>query len=115
MLPMLFGFVLSRFRLRRRGRPRHHRAGLRRASAALAASSLCRWRQIWCAPTQQIGLRRRESVAPGTAAAPGAAGQEDASSSFVRRARPIRPETTWGRLLPAQAQVAYVDPKLVLY
>ncbi len=63
------------------------------------------------APTQQIG-QPAETVAPGAPAA--APGQEDSNKRFVRQVLRST-EDTWGRLLPAQAHVAYVDPKLVLY
>ena len=109
MLPMLFGFVLSRFGCGGvvvLGIIVLAFGGLGSLGGLVGGGS-------GGAPTQQIG-QPAESVAPGTAAAPGAAGQEDASKAFVRRVLHST-ETTWGRLLPAQAHVAYVDPKLVLY
>jgi predicted metalloprotease len=110
LLPMLFGFVLSRF-----GCGGVVVLGI----IVLAFGGLGSLGGLvgggagggGSAPTQQIG-QPAESVAPGTPAA--APGQEDASKAFVRRVLHST-ETTWGRLLPAQAHVAYVDPKLVLY
>ena len=110
LLPMLFGFVLSRFGC----------GGVVVLGIIVLAfgglgslGSLLGGGNSGGAPTQQIG-QPAESVAPDTSAAPGSAGQEDASKAFVRRVLHST-ETTWGRLLPAQAHVAYVDPKLVLY
>ena len=50
--------------------------------------------------------------APGEPAA--APGQEDASKRFVRKVL-ASTEDTWTKLLPQQANVRYVDPRLVLY
>ena len=73
------------------------------------------------APTQQIG-QPADAVAQGDApdgtrdpaAGPAAAGQEDASKRFVRQVL-ASTEDTWTKVLPEQANVRYVDPKLVLY
>ncbi|QYE34397.1 zinc metallopeptidase [Polymorphobacter sp. PAMC 29334] len=63
------------------------------------------------APTQQIGQPQDDVAAPGPTAA---TGQEDSSKRFVRKVL-ASTEDTWAKLLPAQANVRYVDPKLVLY
>ena len=108
LVPMLLGFVLSRFGCGGvvvLGIIVLAFGGLGSLGSLVGGSG--------GAPTQQIG-QPAESVAPGTAIAPGTPGQEDASKAFVRRVLHST-ETTWGRLLPAQAHVAYVDPKLVLY
>lgn len=64
------------------------------------------------APTAQIG-QPADTVAS-TPAVPAAPGQEDASKRFVRKVLHST-EVTWAKLLPEQANVRYVDPKLVLY
>ncbi len=105
MLGMLFGFVFSRF-----GCGGVVVLGL----IVLAFGGLGSLGSLvggGSAPTQQIGQPAETASAAGPAAAPG---QEDASKRFVRQVLHST-ETTWGRLLPAQAHVAYVEPKLVLY
>ena len=104
MVPMLFGFVFSRFGC----------GGVVVLGIALALfgglGSLGGLLGGGSAPTQQIG--QPAAVAPaGPAAAPG---QEDASRRFVRKVL-ASTEDTWATLLPAQANVAYVNPKLRLY
>nr|WP_295661834.1 neutral zinc metallopeptidase [Polymorphobacter sp.] len=108
LVPMLFGFVLSRFGC----------GGVVVLGIILLVfgglgnlGSLVGGLGGRGAPTQQIG-QPRDSIAPaGPAAAPG---QEDTSKRFVRKVL-ASTEDTWAKLLPAQANVRYVDPKLVLY
>jgi len=60
------------------------------------------------APTQQIG-QPQESAAPATPP-----GQETASRRFVRKVLATT-EDSWNKILPAQANVRYVDPTLKLF
>ena len=104
-LPLIFGFVLSRF-----GCGGVVVLGI----VVLAFGGLGSLGSLGglvgggSAPTQQIG-QPAETVAP--AAAPG---QEGADKRFVRQVL-ASTEDTWGKLLPEQANVRYVDPTLVLY
>lgn len=104
-LPLIFGFVLSRFGCGGvvvLGIIVLAFGGLGSVGSLLGGGG---------APTQQIG-QPAESVGPGTPAA--APGQEDPNKRFVRQVL-ASTEDTWARLLPEQANVRYVDPKLVLY
>ncbi len=103
LVPMLFGFVFSRFGCGGvvvLGIIVAVFGGLGSLGSLLGGGG--------SAPTQQIG-QPAETAAP--AAAPG---QEDASKRFVRKVL-ASTEDTWGKLLPAQANVRYVDPTLKLF
>ena len=105
LLPMLFGFVLSRFGC----------GGVVVLGIIVLAfgglGSLGNLVGGGSAPTQQIG-QPAATVAPDTPAA--APGTEGADKRFVRQVL-ASTEDTWAKLLPAQANVAYADPTLVLY
>jgi predicted metalloprotease len=109
MIPMLFGFVFSRFGCGGvvvLGIVVLVFGGLGSVGSMLGGGG-------GSAPTQQIG--QPQDVAPTTPNAPAAApGQEDNSKRFVRKVL-ASTEDTWAKLLPAQANVRYVNPKLVLY
>ncbi len=107
LVPMLFGFVLSRFGCGGvivLGLILLVFGGLGNVGSLLGGGGSV-------APTQQIG-QPAETVAPDTPAA--APGQEDADKRFVRKVL-ASTEDSWAKLLPAQKNVRYVDPKLVLY
>lgn len=108
LVPMLFGFVLSRF-----GCGGVVVLGI----ILLVFGGLGNLGSLvgglgggGSAPTAQIG--QPQDVAPTVPAA--ASGQEDTSKRFVRKVL-ASTEDTWAKLLPEQANVRYVDPKLVLY
>lgn len=104
-LPLIFGFVLSRF-----GCGGVVVLGL----IVLAFGGLGSLGSLvggGGAPTQQIGQPSETVATDAPAAAPG---QEDASKRFVRKVL-ASTEDTWAKLLPEQAKIRYVDPKLVLY
>ena len=108
LVPMLFGFVLSRFGCGGvvvLGILLAIFGGLGNLGGLLGGGG---------APTQQIG--QPQDSAPDTRAGPAAAatGQEDASKRFVRKVL-ASTEDTWAKLLPEQANVRYTDPRLVLY
>lgn len=105
LVPMLFGFVLSRFGC----------GGVVVLGLLLLVfgglgnlGSLVGGLGSSSAPTQQIG-QPAETAAP--AAAPG---QEDSSKRFVRKVL-ASTEDSWAKLLPAQANTRYVDPRLTLF
>ena len=106
LVPMLFGFVLSRFGCGGvvvLGILFAVFGGLGSIGSLLGGGG--------SAPTQQIG-QPAEQVAPGSpAAAPGA---EDASKRFVRKVLATT-EDSWAKILPAQTQTRYRNPRLVLF
>ena len=105
LVPMLFGFVLSRFGCGGvvvLGLILLVFGGLGNIGNLLGGSG--------SAPTQQIG-QPSEQAAPN---APAAATTEDASKRFVRRVLATT-EDSWAKLLPAQANTRYVNPRLVLF
>ena len=105
-LPLIFGFVLSRFGCGGvvvLGIIVLAFGGLGSVGSLLGGGG--------SAPTQQIG-QPAETVAPDTPAA--VPGKEGADKRFVRQVL-ASTEDTWTKLLPEQAHVAYVDPTLVLY
>ena len=105
-LPLIFGFVFTRFGCGGvvvLGIIVLLFGGLGSVGSLLGGGS---------APTTQIG--QPAATVASNAAAPAAPGQEDSSKRFVRKILHST-ETTWAKLLPAQANIAYVDPKLVLY
>ncbi len=107
LVPMLFGFVLSRFGCGGvvvLGIILLVFGGLGNLGSMLGGGGSS-------APTAQIG-QPQDSVAPTAPAA--APGQEDTSKRFVRKVL-ASTEDTWSKLLPAQTGVRYVDPKLVLF
>ncbi len=106
LVPMLFGFVLSRFGCGGvvvLGIIVLIFGGLGNIGSMLGGSG--------SAPTAQIGQPQDSIARDAPAAAPG---QEDSSKRFVRKVL-ASTEDTWAKLLPEQANVRYVDPRLVLY
>ena len=66
-------------------------------------------------PAVQIGQPQDRAVPdPDAAVTPAAPGQESPSKRFVRKVL-ASTEDTWTKLLPEQANVQYVDPKLRLF
>ncbi len=109
LVPMLFGFVLSRFGCGGvvvLGIIVLIFGGLGNIGSMLGGGG-----GNVGAPTQQIGQPQDSVAATGPTAA---TGQEDSSKRFVRKVL-ASTEDSWAKLLPAQANVRYVDPKLVLY
>lgn len=105
-LPLIFGFVLSRFGCGGvvvLGLILLVFGGLGNLGGLLGGGG--------SAPTQQIG-QPAESVTPNAPAT--APGQEDADKRFVRQVLATT-EDSWAKLLPAQANTRYVNPRLVLY
>ena len=119
LLPMLFGFVLSRFGCGGvvvLGLIVLAFGGLGGIGSLLGGGG-----NSGLAPSQQIGQPRDPSPDSTRNAADNAAataGQspasEDADKRFVRQIL-ASTEDTWGKLLPAQANTAYADPRLILY
>ncbi|MBV8972291.1 MAG: zinc metallopeptidase [Sphingomonadaceae bacterium] len=106
MLPMLFGFVLSRFGC----------GGVVVLFIVLALFGGLGNLGAMLGGGGQVGQPQAgRSFGPnsdgGTPAAPG---QEDSDKRFVRKVL-ASTEDTWTRLLPEQANVRYVDPKRVLF
>lgn len=112
LVPMLFGFVLSRFGCGGvvvLGIIVLIFGGLGNVGSMLGGLG------GGSAPTQQIGQPQDSVADPAVNTGPAAApGQEDSSKRFVRKVL-ASTEDTWAKLLPEQANVRYVDPKLVLY
>lgn len=103
LVPMLFGFVLSRFGCGGvvvLGVLFLVFGGLGNLGSLLGGGGSV-------GPTQQIG----QPAEPAPAAAPG---QNDASKRFVRQVLATT-EDTWTKLLPAQANARYVNPRLTLF
>ncbi len=110
LVPMLFGFVLSRFGcggvvvlliiLAVFG-------GLGNIGSMLGGGG----GQIG---QPQVGRSLSQDDTTGAPARTATPGQEDSDKRFVRKIL-ASTEDTWTKLLPAQAGVRYVDPKLVLF
>ncbi len=104
LVPMLFGFVLSRFGC----------GGVVVLAVVLAVfGGLGNLGSMLGGGGPSVGT---QSFGPQATPAPQATapGQEDSDKRFVRKVL-ASTEDTWSKLLPAQTGVRYVDPKLVLF